>query len=160
MSLHDCKGFLDEASIRLTTQCNLPNLSMPMTLWKFVIGGFLIVHGLIHVAVFLTPSSSDSPFDPRSSWLLSGAGDNAVNLVLVPLVLLSAVGFILSGLGVFSIVLPHEWWRTLAVLASASSLLLLTVFFDKWFVPAIGIDAGILIALLIAKVPSESFLSS
>ena len=51
---------------------------------RWLFGLFLVAHGLIHVAIWLTPASSDAPFDVRHSPLFGDLGvASGVSLVLL-----------------------------------------------------------------------------
>jgi hypothetical protein len=41
-------------------------------MWRLLFIGFLIAHGLVHLAIWLMPKPPDqkAPFDPGHSWLL------------------------------------------------------------------------------------------
>ena len=51
---------------------------------------------------------------------------------------------ILAALGVVSILVPHDWWRPLAVAAGAASLVLMAGFFGPTKLLPMLLDAGLL----------------
>ena len=92
---------------------------------RWLFGLFLVAHGLIHVAIWLTPASSDAPFDVRHSPLLGDLGALATAWGL-----LAGAGFVLSGI---AYLLDAAWWPAALVVASGVSLvLLLATFNTRW----------------------------
>jgi hypothetical protein len=95
--------------------------------WRLLIGAFLIAHGLIHTAYGTPPPPPGPvkwPFDLSHSWLLSnlGVGSDILRSLGTVLWLATALAFAAAGLGVFGLPGLHTWWRTIALLASAFSL--------------------------------------
>jgi len=84
----------------------------------------------------------------------------AVQWIGIILVALATLGFVLAGLGVFGVSGLTTVWRTVAVISSCVSLLLLILFWHKWLVVGVLIDIGILIALLWAKWPPIDLIGS
>jgi hypothetical protein len=73
------------------------------------------------------------------------------------------IGFLMTAFSFLGIGLPHDVWRTLAIIFAIPSVLSLVaywnafaMFFNK--VGAIGVNGWILIGLLIMKWPSETVL--
>ena len=61
-------------------------------MWRLLFIGFLIAHGLVHLAIWLLPRPSDqeAPFDPDHSWLL---GDQQTVAALLAVTAAAAAGF-------------------------------------------------------------------
>jgi hypothetical protein len=59
-----------------------------------------------------------------------------------------------SGLGVFGVLVPREWWRTLAIGGAGISLLMLLLYFHPITIIGTGLSATILLALLWAHWPA------
>jgi len=106
--------------------------------WQF--GLFLVAHGLIHVAIWLTPASSDAPFDVRHSPLLGDLGALATAWGL-----LAGAGFVLSGI---AYLLDAAWWPAALVVASGVSLVLLLATFTTWWLLALVIDVALAVVAL------------
>lgn len=102
---------------------------------RWVAGLFLVAHGLVHAAIWLTPKSSDAPFDAHHSPLFEDVGILAVTLGL-----LAGLGFIVSGCGYL---LGQPWWPFVALAAAAISFVLLLLTFTPWWLLALAIDIGI-----------------
>ena len=110
---------------------------------KFLLGAFLIAHGLVHAGLAAAPNpdkadSTGGAFFTAAnrSWLLPQAGlnDAVVQWIGVVLVILTTLGFVVAGLGVFGVPGLSEVWRTVAVVSACLSLSLLIVFWHPWLV--------------------------
>ena len=131
-------------------------------IWRWVIGLFLIAHGLIH-ASYLTkpppgkPGEPQWPFHLDRSWFLSsvGLGARAVRLVGAFLVVAVVVGFALAGVG---LLLQQGWWRPVGVVSAAASFLQLALYLHPWLVLGLGVDAAIIVALVWVDWPSTETL--
>jgi hypothetical protein len=132
-------------------------LSKEMALGKWVLGGFLVGHGLIHL-LFVMPAPAATadgpewPFDMTRSWLVSGPGldVNVVRVIGVALIGVVAIGFVLAGLATVGIVVPSSWWRFLVGAAATASVVLLALFFSPQLVLGLAIDAVLLWVVLAA----------
>jgi hypothetical protein len=73
--------------------------------WRFLFIAFLIAHGLVHVAIWASPTSQHgkAPFDPAHSWLVGV--HRPVSIVLA---LTTAALLIGAGVGLWA---HAEWWR-------------------------------------------------
>ena len=103
--------------------------------WLF--GGFLIAHGLVHVAIWLAPATDDAPFDVRRSWLLGDLG--RLGTVAGP-----AAGtiFVLAGIAFLT---GAAWWPVALLVAAAVSLLLPGGTFTAWRRPGPAINVALVI---------------
>ena len=133
---------------------------------KILFAVFLIAHGLVHAILAAAPIPNDPDSKPGAfftasdrSWLLPQLGMNAstVQWIGIILVALSTLGFVLAGLGVFGVPGLTTVWRTVAVVSSCTSLLLLILFWHPWIIVGVLIDVGILVSLLWAKWPPETW---
>jgi hypothetical protein len=107
-------------------------------MWRWTLGIFLILHGVTH-AFWPSYGSTDS-------WLVGEASGLAVALWV------AATGlFAVTGL---ALILRQPWWRPLAVVSAAVSLMLLGLFGQpaQWI--GFTIDGAILAAVLWAHWPS------
>ena len=62
--------------------------------------------------------------------------------------LVAGITLLAAGLGAFGLVVPHTWWRSLALIGAVISLVMLTVYFHPLFGIGIGASIVLLIALL------------
>lgn len=129
---------------------------------KILFALFLIAHGLVHAGLAAAPIPNDPDSKPGAfftaptrSWLLPqlGLNNSAIQWIGIGLVVLSTAGFVLAGLGVLGVPGLNTVWRTITVISSCLSLLLLILFWHPWLIVGVLIDVGLLIALLWLKWP-------
>jgi hypothetical protein len=136
-------------------------LARDMTIGRWVLGGFLLAHGLIHVLFFVpapattagTAGRAEWPFDMTRSWLVTSGGLDLgpVRLLGAALVVVVAVGFLLAALATVGVVVPSGWWQVLVVGSAAASVVLLALFFNPQLVLGVAIDA-VLVWVVLASV--------
>ena len=101
-------------------------------MFRFLLGLFLILHGLVHLWLF-TLSQRLIEFKPEmgwsgKSWLLTGLlGDSTTRLLASILFVVAAVAFVLSGVTIF---LRSDWWWSMLLGASIVSAVTLFLFWD------------------------------
>jgi hypothetical protein len=130
-------------------------LSREMALGRWVFGGFVVAHGLIHM-LFVVPAPATTaggaewPFDMARSWLVTGPGldVNLVRVMGVALIGIVVVGFVLAGLATVGIIVPSGWWRVLVIGSAAASIVLLALFFNPQLILGLAIDALLLWVVL------------
>jgi hypothetical protein len=106
---------------------------------RILIGGLLIAHGLVHVAVWATPKRPDAPFDASDSWLLGSTRGPSVVLAVV-----AAVVLVAGGVALFA---DAAVWQPLTIVGLAVSLLLDVLYFNLWFGFITVVNAVLLMAL-------------
>ena len=106
-----------------------------------VIGGlFLVLHGLVHLAIWLPEPKDDAPFDPGHSWLLGAARGPARGLAIA-----AGALFVLAGVLVLT---GAPSCAAAAVAGAAVSLALVVLTFHPWLLGAVAIDAAIAVVAL------------
>jgi hypothetical protein len=126
--------------------------------------GFLITHGLIHVAIWAPPSkvyaepdgkAAGPPFVPSHSWMLSGtaAAEHRARVIAVALASVAGALLVLAGVGV---AVGTSWWPSAALAGAGAGLVLKAVYFDRWLVIGILLDLGV-IAAVAAGWPSSLY---
>jgi hypothetical protein len=130
-----------------------------------LVAGFLLAHGLIHVAFIspAPPATADGPawpFATDDSWLVSALGvrPEVARILAMVLVAVTLAGFALAAVAAFGVA-PGLWVPAIAI-GSIASLSLLIAFFDPWLVIGIGIDVVLLWATLIGGWRSETLVVS
>jgi len=130
---------------------------------KIIIALFLIAHGLVHGGLAAAPNPDDPDAKAGAfftsamrTWLLPRLGLNpsSIQWIGITLVVLSTLGFILAGLGVFGVPVLDEIWRTIALVSAVISLVLLVLFWHAWLIVGVLIDLAIIISLVWANWPS------
>ena len=130
-------------------------LSREMALGRWVLGGFLLAHGLIHT-LFVVPAPATTaggaewPFDLTQSWLVTSVGldVNLVRVIGIALIGVVVVGLLLAALGTVGILVPSGWWPALVVGSAAASAVLLVLFLNPQLVLGLAIDAVLLWVVL------------
>ena len=123
-------------------------------MWRFLFIGFLIAHGLVHLAIWLMPKPAEqkAPFDPDHSWLLGDQKTVAVLLAVTAAVLL--VG---AGLGLWG---AADWWRGVAVVGLVTSFSLMVVYFTPWYLFIEGVNSALIVGIAWLTWPSKSMVGA
>src|SRR5918995_3506161 len=109
-------------------------------MWRIVSGVVLVAHGLLTILIWAFPPSTGAPMDTSRSWLLREARALSVVLAIAGGLLIAA-----SGLGL----LTHQsWWPLAGLAGGALSLLLFGLFVTPWWLVAIAISSGLVVAAL------------
>ncbi len=97
------------------------------------------------------------------SWLLTNLLGDPVSRVLCVLLYGTALlGFVGAALALLGWGVPHEWWRTLAIVSAVISLLALLLFWNALImlfphkVGALAINIATLVCLLVLNWPTEA----
>jgi hypothetical protein len=105
---------------------------------RFLLGGFVVAHGLVTAAIWVTPAKGGEPFRATHSWLLGDARSVAVTLAVVV-----AAGFVVAGGGYLA---QQSWWELFAIGAGSVALVLMALYFNPWLLAGIAISGGVLYA--------------
>ncbi|MFL7871927.1 MAG: hypothetical protein AB8I58_24065 [Anaerolineales bacterium] len=135
---------------------------LPKTL-RTIIAIFLFVHAIGHIQGIIASLGviKSDTWNVRS-WLFDGLlGEKGSRTLAMILFIVIVLGFLATAFSFLGIGIPHEAWRTLAIIFAIPSVLSLVaywnafaMFFNK--VGAIGVNGWILIGLLLLKWPSEA----
>lgn len=97
------------------------------------------------------------------SWLLTDLlGETVSGILCVVLYSAALIGFLAAALALLGWVLPHDWWRTLALVSSIISLSALLLYWDALIflfphkVGALAISVATLVCLLVLNWPTEA----
>ncbi len=97
------------------------------------------------------------------SWLLTRLLGNTITRVIGFILLaVASIGFLGAALGLMDWLVPHEWWRSLAVTSAVVSLVAIGLFWNALVslfpnkIGAIGVDVAVLIGLLLVDWPTEA----
>ena len=134
----------------------------PKTL-RTVIAIFLFIHAIGHVqGVIASLGVIKSDTWHARSWLFDGLlGEKGSRVLATILFIVIVLGFLATAFAFLGIGLPHESWRTLAIIFAVPSMLSLVAYWNAFAqlfnkVGAIGVNGWILIGLLLLKWPSEA----
>jgi hypothetical protein len=134
----------------------------PKTL-RTIIAIFLFIHAVGHIqGIVASLGLIKSETWNIRSWLFDGLlGEKGSRILAMILFAVCVLGFLATALSFMGIGLPHQSWRTLAIIFAFPSVLSLiaywnafVLFFNK--IGAIAVNGWILIGLLILQWPSET----
>jgi hypothetical protein len=129
---------------------------------RFIIGVFIVLHGLVHLLYF---GQSWRLFElqpemvwPEGSWAFSKLlEDEATRLLASISCILAAIGFVAGGTG---ILVRQAWWRPVVVGSAAFSAVIFILFWDGEMQKldnqggiALLINIAILVSVLILRWP-------
>ena len=145
---------------------------MSTSLLRAVIGFVFAFHGIGHgmgiiPALKIVKVKSSSPDWLKNwsshSWLLTDLLGISVSSVICAVLYLAAmVGFIVTALALLGWGIPHDMWRTLAVVSAVVSLLALVLFWKGLMllfphkVGALSVSIAALVCLLALNWPAEA----
>ena len=97
------------------------------------------------------------------SWLLTDLmGETAARFINVTLFAAALIGFLGAALGLMGWGVPHDWWRTLAVVSAVISLAAVVLYWNAliFFIPhkvgALSVSIATLVCLLWLHWPTEA----
>ena len=134
----------------------------PKTL-RTIIALFLFIHAIGHVqGVVASLGVIKAENWHVRSWLFDGLlGEKGSRILAAIMFTVCALGFFATAFSFLGIGLPHDMWRTLAIVFAFPSVLSLVaywnayaMFFNK--IGAIGVNGWILIGLLLLQWPTEA----
>jgi hypothetical protein len=134
----------------------------PKTL-RTIIAVFLFVHAIGHgQGIIASLGLLNSETWNVRSWLFDNLiGGKASRMLAMVLFIICVLGFLATAFSFLGIGIPHDAWRTMAIIFAIPSVLSLiaywnafAMFFNK--AGAIGVNAWILIILPFLKWPSEA----
>jgi hypothetical protein len=130
---------------------------------RTIIAILLFVHAIGHIqGIVASLGVIKSETWNVHSWLFDGLlGEKGSRTLALILFTVTVLGFLATAFAFLGIGLPHNTWRTLAIISAIPSVLCLVaywnafaMFFNK--IGAIGVNGWILIGLLIMNWPSEA----
>ena len=134
----------------------------PKTL-RTIIAIFLFVHAIGHIQGIVASLGviKTETWNVRS-WLFDDLlGEKGSRILAMILFAVCVLGFLATAFSFLGVGLPHELWRTLAIIFAVPSVLGLVAYwnaFAQFFnkIGAIGVNGWILIGLLLLNWPSEA----
>ena len=139
---------------------------MSGTTLRALVAVVLFIHGIGHVmgVIPALKLATVKGWNSRS-WLLTPVlGETPSRIISIILFLIALIGFVGSALALLGWVIPHEWWRTLALVSSVISIVTIVLFWNAFvtFFPnkvgALGVDIAVLVCLLALDWPTEAAL--
>jgi len=121
---------------------------MSNEMWRYLIGGFLIVHGIGH---------SGGYWMFVKSWPSPALTDSPLKWLFVVVWLVAMIGYFAAGIGLLQM---QGWWRTSAIAASIIPLVVAVLYIQGAPLNAAVADVVILVALLLLGWPSVEIVGS
>ena len=133
----------------------------PKTL-RTIIAIFLFVHAIGHIQGIIASLGviKSDTWNVRS-WLFDGLlGEKGSRMLALILFAVCVIGFFATAFAFVEVGLPHDAWRTLAVIFAVPSVLCLVFYWNAFAmlfnkVGAIGVNGWMLIGLLALNWPTE-----
>ena len=127
--------------------------------WAYAFALFLVAHGYLTFATYVTPSPA-APFEATRSWFFEplGVSAGARGVLTVILAALEAAAFVVAALGIVGVPRLVGVWRWSTTAGAATSLLLLGLYFDPFLSVGVAISAGLLVVLLVFRWPTDKSL--
>jgi hypothetical protein len=137
---------------------------------KLIAAGVLLVHGLGHGGALgalawirLRPGTPTGGWLAARSWLVpSLAGDTATTIASA-FWIVSLVGFVITAMSFWGVVIPGGVWRPLAVASAIVSTVGVVLFLGTWpmnyTLAALGVNVAVLVAVLWLRWPPEAMLA-
>jgi hypothetical protein len=137
---------------------------MSPTTLRIIIAAVLFIHGIGHfMGVIPGLQLANVKGWNSRSWLLTPLiGEAASRILSIVLFMVALVGFIASALALLGWLIPHGWWRTLAIVSAVISLITVVLFWNAFVslipnkVGALGVDIAVLVCLLMLNWPTEA----
>jgi len=136
---------------------------MTPTMLRTIIAIFLFVHAIGHIQGIIAAMGviKSETWNVRS-WLFDGLlGEKGSRSLAIILFAVCTLGFLATAFSFLGIGLPHDPWRTLAIIFAVPSVLSLIAYWNAFAqlfnkIGAIGVNGWVLIGLLLLKWPSEA----
>ena len=133
---------------------------------RALVAGLLFIHGIGHVMGHFPALglATVEGWNSRSWMLTPILGETMSRILSAILFLLALVGFVASSLALLGWLIPHDWWRTLAIVSAVISIVTIVLFWNAFvaFFPnkvgALGVDIAVLVCLLVVNWPTEAML--
>lgn len=121
------------------------------TLGAWLIAGFLVAHGLVHIMFAAPPpAAANTPgaefaFDPNRSWLVTtgSLSVGSVRAIVLVLVVATVIGYALAAAATAGILVPGSWWWALVLGSTGSSGLLMLVGLSPGLALGIAVDIAL-----------------
>jgi hypothetical protein len=117
-------------------------------LLRVLLIAFLIAHGLVHLAIWAPQYNPGKPFDASRSWLV---GRNRPLARILAFSAAAALG--LAGIALWA---HGGWWRPTAVVGLSVSTVLLLVYFNRWYLFILAVNAALVIGIVVVDWPARA----
>jgi hypothetical protein len=117
-------------------------------LLRWLLIGFFVAHGLVHVAIWAPKYDPEkAAFDASHSWLIGDQRPLALVLAFAAAAILVVAGIALWAHG--------EWWRPTAVVGLSVSTVLLLLYFTPWYLIILSVNIALIVGIAFMDWPSK-----
>jgi hypothetical protein len=116
---------------------------------RLLLIGFLIAHGLVHIAIWAPKYDPEkASFDASHSWLI---GDQRA--LVQALAFAVAALLVLAGIALWS---HGGWWRPTAVVGLSASTVLLLLYFNPWYLFILAVNIALIVGIAFMEWPAKT----
>ena len=135
---------------------------------RIVVGGVLFLHGIAHLGAiaalwWVTSGRDAGGWKVARMWALPSLAPRTATMIAVAFWIVSTIGFVLTALAFWGIVLPVEWWQALGVASALVSGTGIVLFLGTWatfnMIAALVVNVAVLVAVLIGWPPESVYLT-
>jgi hypothetical protein len=134
---------------------------------RIVVGGVLFLHGVAHLGAlgalwWVTSGRDAGGWKPARMWLAPSLAPRTATMIAVGFWIVATIGFVLTALSFWDIVLPVEWWQPLGVVSALVSGTGIVLFLGTWAtfntIAALAVNIAVLVAVVIGWPPESVYL--
>jgi hypothetical protein len=135
---------------------------------RVVMGGVLLLHGIAHLGAlaalgWVTSGRNAGGWKPARMWAIPSLVPRTATGIAVAFWVAATVGFVLTALAFWGIVVPVGWWQALGVASALVSGTGIVLFLGTWAtfntVAAMAVNVAVLVAVLIGWPPESVYLA-
>lgn len=126
---------------------------------RLLVGGVLLVHGIAHVGaigallwVRTGHETGTGSWTAARSWAVPGLAPDTAMHVAIVVYAIALVGFVLTALAFWGIVLPTDVWRPLGFVSALVSTAGIVLFLGTWpvfnTIAALAVNIAVIVAVL------------
>ena len=132
---------------------------MPSNTIKWLIAGFLLLHGLGHIGALVSivvdwqaRGTTTGAWLPARSWLLPSLTPQTAKWIASIFWIVSTLGFVAAAFSFWGVLLPGDLWRPLAMVTGVISAVGILLFLGNWptfnTVAALGANVAVFVTQL------------
>ncbi len=134
---------------------------------RIVVGGVLLLHGIAHLGAlgalwWVTSGRDAGGWKLARMWVAPSLAPRTATMIAVGFWLIAMIGFVLTALSFWGIVLPVEWWQALGVVSALVSGTGIVLFLGTWAtfntIAALAVNIAVLVAVVIGWPPESVYL--
>jgi hypothetical protein len=137
-------------------------------LLRIVVGGVILLHGIAHLGAlgalwWVTSGRDAGGWKPARMWAFPSLMPRTATSIAVGFWVVSTIGFVLTALAFWGIILPVEWWQALGAVSALVSGTGIVLYLGTWAtfntIAALAVNIAVLVAVVIGWPPASVYLS-